>query len=270
MFDCHVHSTFSTDSKLQAETACEIAISRGLDGIAFTDHLDYDFPDYDDGFLIDFDIYTEFMDKLKKRYESKLKIIKGIEVGIQHHVISDTNNVLEKYNFDFIIGSVHIIDGHDPYRVVYYNGKTKAQAYSRYLEEIVNMLNNFNNFDILGHMDYIIRYADYDDRMLRYNEHTDLFDEIFRKLISMGKGFEINTGSYKDFSKGLKKAEYDISLLKRYKELGGEIISFGSDAHNEEHLAYKIDYFKELLHEAGFKHSVHYENRVPVFDPIDK
>jgi histidinol-phosphatase (PHP family) len=88
-----------------------------------------------------------------------------------------------------------------------------------------------------------------------------------KELISNGKGFEINTGSFRD-KPGRSTPSYDMELLKRYKRLGGEIISLGSDSHSLEYIGYKFDYFKELLEEAGFKHTVHFENRKPVFDRL--
>lgn len=268
MFDCHIHSSFSGDSNLDAVSACELAIKAGLEGIAFTDHLDYDFPDFDDEFLIDFETYSRYMDNLKAKYKTRLKVLKGIEVGIQPHVIEDTYKVVKQYDFDYVLASVHIIDRVDPYKVLYYKDKTKMQAYSGYLEEVLFMVMNFDDFDAAGHLDYIIRCAKYDDRSLRYADHCDLLDSIFKVLASKGKGIEINTGSYRDKNDGVPVPEYDITILKRYRELGGEIVCLGSDSHSPEYIGYKFDYFSELLLEAGFKYTAHFEDRRPVFIPI--
>lgn len=267
MFDNHVHSSYSGDSDMPAEAACEKAIEVGLEGIAFTDHLDIDYPDYDVEYLVDFDEYDRFMDNLKQKYKDKLKILKGVEVGIQPHVIEETKKTLEMHDFDFIIGSVHVVEGIDPYNPAYYSGRSKEQAYSRYLQEIFYMINSFDNFDVAGHFDFVIRKACYDDRNLRYCEHAELFDEILKALISKGKGFELNTASYREFN-DVVTAKYDIGILKRYKELGGEIITMASDAHNPGYIGYKFDYFKGVLKEAGFKYATHFENRKPVFDKI--
>lgn len=268
MFDCHVHSKFSCDSNLTLEAACDKAIEIGLSGIAFVDHLDFDFPGFGDEFLIDFDEYSFQISKIKEKYRNKLKVLKGIEVGIQPHVIEDSLSVVKKHDFDYVIASVHIIDGQDPYKKQFYPKKTKSQAYSRYLEEILFMVRNFNDFDICGHFTYIIRYPNYDDRTLRYHEHSDLFDTILKQLISRGKGFEINTGSFKETIDGRTVPEYDINILKRYKELGGEIICLGSDAHHVEFIGYKFSYFKDMISKAGFKYLTYYENRKPVFIPL--
>lgn len=268
MFDCHVHSRFSFDSNAEPELICTESIRLGLSGIAFVDHLDYDFPVYGDE-IFDFSEYFRTLESMINKYKSQLKILKGIEVGIQPHVIEKSLEVVRKYNFDYVLTSVHIINGMDPYKGDYYLDKSKQEAYSLYLEHTLNMAKCVGNFDVVGHMDYVIRCANYDDRTLRYDEHSDLIDSLFKTIISKGKGFEINTGSYRENSKGIPVADYDIKILKRYKELGGEIICLGSDAHSTEYLGCKFEYFKELLSEAGFKYLTHFENRKPVFMPID-
>ena len=267
MFDCHVHSNFSGDSEMPAEDACIKAIEKGLDGIAFTDHLDYDFPDYQDFFNIDFDYYSEFMYSLKGKQKKGFKVLKGIEVGIQPHVIDNTLKIVEGYDFDYVLSSVHIIDGINPEVKAYYEGKTKKIAYERYLQEILFMVRNFSNFDNVGHFEYITRYSSYEDGSLIYYDHNEILDDIMKLLIENGKGFEINTGSFRD-KPGIKTVAYDSMLLKRYKELGGEIISLGSDSHDVGYIGYKFAFFRDMLIDAGFKHIVHFEKRKPVFDKI--
>lgn len=79
------------------------------------------------------------------------------------------------------------------------------------------------------------------------------------------KGIEVNTSSYKD-SPGVVTAGYDIQLLKRYRELGGEIVVLGSDAHSPEYIGYKFENFKEILLQAGFRYIAHFESRKPVLE----
>jgi histidinol-phosphatase (PHP family) len=264
MFDCHIHSDFSSDGRMTAEAACERAAALGLHGLAFTDHLDIEYPDTNENFNIDFDCYMEFMRNIRNQYKHQLKVAVGIEVGIQPHVIEQTQKIVWAHEFDYVLASVHIIDGIDPYLKEYYKDKTRIEAYERYIKEILYMVRNFPDFDNVGHIEYITRYADYDDRSLRYKDHSDLFDELLRELIDMGKGFEVNTGSFRD-KPGIRTCEYDIAVLKRYRELGGEIASLGSDAHNTEYIGYKFDVFKDILIEAGFSHAVYFEKRKPVF-----
>lgn len=264
MFDCHIHSNFSTDSSMPAEVACQTAKALGLKGLTFTDHVDIDYPDTDDCFNIDFIKYMAFMNELKDQQSTEFKMSVGVEVGIQPNVIDQSLKIVRSHDFDYVLASVHIIDGIDPYLKEYYSGKTRKVAYEMYLKEILFMVRNFPDFDNVGHFEYITRYAGYDDRSLRYIDHLDLFDEILKELVYSGKGFEVNTGSFRD-KPGIRTSEYDIAVLKRFKELGGEITSLGSDAHDTKFIGYKFDVFKDILIEAGFSHAAYFMNRKPVF-----
>ena len=266
MFDTHMHSKFSTDSVMDVLDACETALRQGLDGIAFTDHLDIDYPDADESFNIDFNRYFTEISAVKARYKGRLNVLRAIEVGIQPHVIEESLKIVKSFLFDYVIASVHVIDGVDPYaHDVYYKDKSKLDAYYRYLKEIYFAITHFATFDMVGHFEYIIRYAHYADRSIRYADHTDVFDAILKELIKQGRGFEVNTGTYRDPE---ATVEYDTAVLKRYRELGGELVCLGSDAHRTEQIGLRFDYFAEIIRNAGFKYTVHYENRKPVYDKL--
>ena len=268
MMDCHVHSFFSGDSDLSAEAACQKAIGLGLAGLAFTEHLDYDFPAYHDMESVDFKIYMEFLDLLKYKLNRKLKILKGIEVGIQPQVIDRTLKLVQSQPFDYVLASVHIIGGQDPYRLKYFDGLDKQKAYSRYLEHILAMIRHFPDFDNVGHMEYIIRCAPYVDRTLCYADHHDLLDQIFRELIRQGKGFEINTTTFRESAQYPVQPMMRPAILRRYRELGGRIITLGSDAHHLSDIGFRFDFFRALLRDAGLRHIAHFENRQPVHEPV--
>jgi len=265
MFDCHIHSKFSADSGMDAADACETAIQLGLEGIAFTDHLDIDYPGSDLSWSIDFNQYFTQIAALKDKYKARLNVLRAIEVGIQPHVIDESLRIVKAGFFDYVLASVHIIDGIDPSTEVCYYKRLKLDAYERYLQEIFYMITHFDNFDMVGHFEYIIRYAHYVDRSLRYVDHSDVFDSILKKLIKQGRGFEVNTGTYRDPSVSV---EYDAAVLKRYRELGGELICLGSDAHRKDHIGLRFDFFMQIIKDAGFKYTVHYENRKPIYDKL--
>jgi histidinol-phosphatase (PHP family) len=256
---------FSADSNMNAETACEIALRKGLEGLAFTDHIDIDYPRID--FTINFNEYHACIKKLQDKFKGKLKIVEGLEVGMQQHVAVETNEIIMNYDFDFIIGSIHLLDRTDPYEKDFYENKTKREAYSKYLQEIIKGLSYFSNFDILGHMDFIIRFAPYQERSLFYDDFTELFDEIFKNIIQKGIGIEINTGSYRKVD-GIVSPIFDLNILKRYKELGGEIVTIGSDSHSDDYIAYDFKYYIDLLKSCGFRYTAHFEGRKPIFEAI--
>jgi len=168
MFDSHTHTLFSTDSKMSAIEACTAAIDQKLEGIAITDHVDLDYPDYDDSFNFDLQEYSNFIDDLKGKYQGELKILKGIEIGIQPQVLEGAQEIIRNHNFDFVIASIHIIDYLDPYTGKYYKGKTKEMAYRRYLSSILEGAQNFKDYDVIGHIGYIRRYGDFEDRSMEY------------------------------------------------------------------------------------------------------
>lgn len=265
MFDSHVHSNFSGDCEMDAEIAINKSLEIGLEGLSFTDHLDYDYPDYDDVFLIDFEKYSDYFDSLKLKYKNKIKVSKGIEIGLQPHVIDDTLKVVNAYNFDFVIYSIHVVDKLDLHNGDFCKNKTKAEAYSRYFQVLVDTLSLYDNFDVIGHLDLIRRYGCYDNRTISYNDFIDILDTLLTKVISMGKGIEINASG---FRYNLNSPMPDFEIVKRYKELGGEIITTGSDAHTVEYVGYKFNYLKELLNNAGFEYTAHFINRQPIFSKL--
>ncbi len=265
MHDNHIHSKFSTDSHMDAEEACKKAVETGLKGLVFTDHVDYDFPDFDESFLIDYNEYFSFFSKLKDKWASKLEVLIGVEMGFQPHVTDKINNTLNQFDFDFVINSVHIIEHKDPYAGAYFTGKTQQQAYERYLEEILCSVKAYDNYDIIGHIGYVARYGKYEDKPLRYKDYSDIIDEILKAVIEKGKGIELNTSGLRS-DLGCPIPGYDV--IKRYFELGGEVITVGSDSHFAEHLGHSFCEALEHLKSIGFKHVVHFEKRKPVFEKI--
>jgi len=248
---------------MELSDACESAIRLGLGGIAFTDHIDLDVEGID--YEFDLDQYFAEISMVKDKYSEKIKILSAVEVGIQPHVIDKSLQLINGYNFDYILASVHLVDRGNPYRKGFYDGKEKHEIYERYLQEIYYMIRHFEKFDMVGHFEYIIRKASYADRSLRYADHSDIFDEIMEELIQQGRGFELNTAT---FRKDTPDAQYDIEILKRYRQLGGELICLASDAHDQESISLKFDYYAQMLRDVGFKYTVHFENRKPVFDKL--
>lgn len=260
----HVHSKFSTDSTLDMETAVLKAIELGLSGIAFTDHLDVDFTDYEDEFHYDFNEYFDLLKSLKDKYENKIEIISAVEIGMQPHVIKDTYNKIKDFTFDYIIGSTHLIKKRDPYCGNYFRPTdTKIDSYKEYLEEILNNLLLYKDFSFntLGHIDYLVRYANFEDSTLYYKDFPTLIDEILKFIINKNMSFEINTSTY------LKK-NFDIKILKRYKELGGELITLGSDAHNLDRIAKNFKLYSQIIKDCGFKYLFSFKDGKPIAHKI--
>ena len=267
--DCHMHSNHSADSKATMESMIEAAINTGLETICFTEHQDFDYPDPPDGedgpFELNADSYLYELLSMREKYKDKLRIEFGVELGLQTKSVKKNLIFGREHEYDFIIGSIHLVDGMDPYYPQTFEGKSDDEVYRQYFEEMLENIKKFQNFDVLGHLDYVLRYGPGGKREYKYSEYGEIIDEIFRILIENEKGIEINTGGIK---KGMKEFHPCMEALKRYRELGGEIVTVGSDAHRPERVAEYFDRVPDVLKEAGFKYYCIYENRLPEYHKI--
>ena len=227
-YDYHVHTDFSEDGRTTIEDMCLSAIERNIVEIAVTDHLDIDYPDRDFQFDLDYSAYSASIDRARERFDGRLNIVKGLEIGLQPHILDECASFLEGKDFQFVIASVHAVSGMDLYGDDFHRQKTKKAAYTEYLEELLACIKSFRLFNVVGHIDLIKRYGSYQDRSMKYSDFGDLLDQIFEELISTGRGLEVNTSG---FRYNLQSTMPGFDLLKRYREMGGEILTIGSDAH---------------------------------------
>ena len=265
--DCHLHTSFSSDSDNQPENVVKRALQLGLKSICFTDHNDFDYP-LEDGkvvFNLDLKAYIDTITRIKEQYSHMIKINIGVEQGLMPSVADRVNAYDPENKLDFIIGSSHLVYGKDPYYDEFWNDVSKKEAISLYYQGIIDSIKTCHNFDVYGHLDYIIRYAPGQDNDYNWKDYIDYIDTILRMLIENGKGIEINTAGLKY---GLKNPNPCPDIIKRYRELGGEIITTGSDAHKSEHIAYSFDVLTDMLTNAGFRYYTIFEKRHPQFLPI--
>jgi len=266
--DFHLHSSHSGDSDTAMEDMILAGIEKGLNTMCFTEHNDFDFPDSDEDpgsiFLLNTDSYLYDLLKYKEKYADKIKILFGVELGLQAAPETFRKNAVfaRSYDFDFIIGSSHICNGKDSYYPAFYEGRSEEEAYMEYFTSIIDNIKKFTNFDVYGHLDYVVRYGPNKDKNYSYEQYKDVFDKILTLLIENGKGIELNTG-------GLEKSTRDFNpcmdVVRRYRELGGEIITIGSDAHYTSDIAKHFAKAEEVLKECGFKYYSVFENRVAEF-----
>ena len=261
--DFHMHTEFSTDSEASMESQIASAIEKGIKHLCFTDHMDYDYPvQYGGGFLFDMETYLARINEMKERYKKRIALYRGVELGMQPGLAERCGSLVQGYPLDFVICSSHVVDGIDPYFPDFWKGRDEKSALRRYFESILENIRMFEDFDIYGHLDYIIRYAPSGKREFSYSEYGDIIDEILKSLIQKGKGIEINSGGYRC---GLGHANPHEAIITRYCELGGELITIGSDGHKPEDLAYNYKKTGEMLLSLGIRYYAIYENRTPVF-----
>lgn len=260
--DFHVHSSFSGDCHIEMKLFIEKAIQIGIQNICFTEHHDIDIYTSSISWLLDFSSYQDTFLRMKEQYGDKINLLFGVELGIQPHLYKKLREITQSYPFDFILCSNHVANGKDPYLPEFYEGKSKEEAYLEYFNDILNNVKNYKDYDVYGHLDYVIRYGPYEDKHYLYEIFQDVFDEILKTIINNGRGIELNTSGFKY---NLNDSHPSKQVIKRYKELGGEIITVGSDSHKPEQLLGYFDLAAEILLQSGFKYYTIFRNRQPEF-----
>ena len=258
MFDYHMHSRVSFDGHDTGLALAQAALDRGLKEICFTDHLDYD-PLGKMGKLdFDTDAYNAEYDHLEL---PGLKIRRGMEFGMDIHNVSQFKEDLQRHPFDFVLGSIHFVDDLDVYFEDFWHDKTVFQAERRCLEATLDCVQLHDDFDVLAHLTYISKTKCHPaPRPLPYAEHREIIDEILRVLAAKGKGLELNTSGM-DRCGGYLPT---IDIFRRFRELGGQIVTVGSDAHTASRVGQYTFEACALLQEI-FGHVCTFQNREPIF-----
>jgi len=261
MFDYHMHTTVSFDGHGSPQGMALAALQAGIKEICFTDHLDYGPPE-------DKRILTFTTEDYNRAYDNLsvpgILIRRGFEFGMTPDNQEQLKKDLARRPFDFVIGSVHFVDGIDPYYPEYWNGHTVKEAFQLYLEEVLKCVKVHDDYDVLGHLTYPAKTPDnpHHDPLL-YEDFPDISDEIMKILISKGKGMELNTSGVDATGDFLPP----LTFIRRFKELGGEIITIGSDAHNESRVGQYTYRAAEHLKEI-FGYVCTFENRKPIFHKL--
>lgn len=268
--DYHLHSEFSSDSDTNLYDIIHAAKEKQMTSVCITDHFDMDFPELPQAPGMDFDLDIDRYYKTLCALREELVPDFDLRIGVELGIMPTTTEKLKKYVkehpiFDFIIASVHLVDGMDPYYPSYFEGKTEHEAFARYFENILYFAKNFEDYDVCGHLDYIVRYGAHQADNYTPGDYADIFEPLMETIVSKGKGIEINTGSlYKNLSFPHPHAD----LLKMYKRAGGEIITIGSDAHKPQYIGYGFDIAKDYLLSNGFKYYSTFKDRKPEFHRI--
>lgn len=269
--DQHVHSNISHDGISSIEDYISHAHSKQIDEITFTEH-------YDDYKGIETNLKTLDINKYRKEYlrymnNQTIKINYGIEIGLRPESYELITKMVKDNSFDFIIGSSHITCGKDiAYDKSFFEDLTPHESIVKYLSEVLENINLYKNeFDAYGHLDYVIRYVikNYGKVMdkIEYSEFNEILDEILLSLIKSDKGIEINTSG---FRYGLSTPHPNIDIIKRYKELGGKIITVGSDAHQFSDLGSYFDKVYDIFELLKIDEIALYHNRYPELIKVKK
>lgn len=261
MYDFHMHSRVSFDGHDTGEVLAKAALAAGLKEICFTDHIDYDPLGKMGCMAFDTAAYNAEYDHLAV---PGLTIRRGMEFGITHDNAAQFREDLKRRHFDFALGSIHFVDGLDVYFQEWWDGKTVFQAEQRYLDATLDCVKIHDDFDVLAHLTYIAKtHCHPAPRPVPYSEHREVIDEILRILAVKGKGLEMNTSGVDRCGGFLPTAD----IFRRFHELGGKIVTIGSDAHTADRVGqYSFDACEVLKDIFGYVCT--FEDRKPVFHKL--
>lgn len=266
MYDMHTHTNFSDDGSYSMEIMAQAAYDKGLSAICFTDHLDLDHP-FGDA-LLPYN-YEGFISELKKtkavfaREKSRaFKILIGVEMGLQPKALESCRSFLVNKEYDFIIGSMHVIKGVDMYTSEYRDLGNSQLLTEYYFEDLIQCLTKYDDFSVLGHLDVIRRYLHKKDDDYNFEKERENLTKVFKLLIQKGKGIEVNTSGLRYELDSSTPGPKAVGL---YKKLGGEIITLGSDAHRPKDVGFMFAENAEMLKAIGFKYGCYFEKLKPIY-----
>ena len=284
--DYHIHTEFSDDSREPMENQVRQAIELGLEEICFTEHVDYgvkkdwnegeiewrggDGVNYDDSMKeplanADYPVYFDKIRRMREEFAGQIRIKSGLEFGIQTITIPQYERLWSRYadDLDFVLLSMHQVDNKEFWNQEFQRGTTQKEYNEAYYREILNVMRQFKHYSVLAHLDLIVRY----DRngVYPFRELRDIVSEILRTAISDGKGIELNTSSW---HYGLADTQPSRDILRLYRDLGGRIITIGSDGHTTKYLGDHIREAQQILRGIGFTEICTFERMVPVFHKL--
>lgn len=249
IFDSHIHTKFSTDSQMNIENAIYTSKSKNL-GLIITDHMDLDFPgDSDFKFNV-----NEFFNTYEIYRSNDLKL--GIELGLSENFLIQNNKISSSYDFDFILGSIHSVNGNDIYYELLNNSPSKKEFFTEYFNTMLNCIKIYDSFDSLSHIDYPSRYCSFDNKEIVLDDNKDIISEIFKTIISKEKVIELNTNRLNS-----KEAiNTIIEIYKLYHDLGGRYVTIGSDSHIKENIGKNFDTAFKIIEALDLK-AVYFNKR---------
>lgn len=249
MFDTHIHTKYSADSEMELYQALSEAKNQNL-GLIITEHIDVDCPK-EEFCMIDLNSYFKEYEEYRKH-----NVLLGIEMGMRPDKLEEVNKIIMDNPFDYVIGSVHVVGHIDTFDGIFYEGKSKDEAYQQYLDYMIHCVKTHDNIDSLGHIDFVSRYSPYKDKEIYYEDYADYIDEVLKILAYKEKAIEINSRRLEDAS-AIKNL---MVIYKRFNELGGKFVTLGSDAHTLDKVGKNLYKAKEMAEECGLK-PVYFKNR---------
>lgn len=256
--DYHMHSHHSFDAKHSIREMAEAAVQAGLSEICFTDHIDFEDPNWRD---VPADLPAQCAEIEREQPSLQVKVLHGVEIGLSPNASFAVQSIsyVRTAEPDFIIGSVHVVGTQNAYRPEYFAEREREEAYARYIMEIAAAVRTLPQLSVLGHYDFVTKRAPYSERAMRYADAPEAFDSVLRYLAENGKGMEVNTSAWLD------DPAWGLDVLSRFVELGGEFVTFGSDAHVPERVGRRLLEAHALAKAAGVRYTATFRGLKPSF-----
>ncbi|MCL1816958.1 MAG: histidinol-phosphatase HisJ family protein [Clostridiales bacterium] len=257
-YDCHTHSYISFDGNISIAKTCALAYEQGAAGLTFTEHAMLEDDEACDN-VPDKEAYVAQLEQARAAFPD-LELKMGLELDLNPHRQEDINKLLQEGQWDFVLGSVHELFGHNitAYDGRFGNGQSVKKAYQAYFGGLYERVKAVSTFDALGHLDLLRRDRRYINHPFAYGDHAEVLDELLKLLISRGQGLEVNTAGWRY---GMEETHPSKQVLRRYCQLGGEVITCGSDCHRSADVFSGIKRGYEMIKEAGFSYVSLFEGR---------
>lgn len=277
--DYHVHSGYSDDSDYPMEQVIRDAIRLNLDELCFTEHVDYGVkPDWDKPATARFEnghpvtncpypAYFAELGRMREAYGSQIRIARGLEFGVQHHTMGAFDRVYDAYadRLDFVLLSIHQVGDREFWTGDFQRGHTQREFTLAYYEELLRVARDFDHWSVIAHLDLIRRYDPTPTGPVSFEDVRDITAEILKVAISRGRGIEVNTSGWRY---GLSGPQPTEDVLRLYRDLGGTVVTIGSDSHKPSHLGSYLRIAKDLLRSVGFERFCTYELMEPRFHEL--
>ncbi|SDN57778.1 histidinol-phosphatase HisJ family protein [Bacillus sp. OK048] len=256
LMDYHHHTNHSFDSTASMVEVCKKAIENEIQEICFTEHFSVNplAPTY--GHIV-FEKYLNEIRDCQEQFYTQLTIKAGIELCEPHLLIDQYDELLQPLNLDFILGSVHNLNN-QKLRLALKEGY--PTAYERYFNELLSMVTTAD-IDIIAHFDLMKRYAYKEHGLYDFHQYQEIIEQILKKAIDRNIGIEINTSGLRT---GLKQTLPSLEVIQLYKELGGEILTIGSDSHTAEAVGANLKDALSLAKGCGFNYIYKFDKRKPI------
>ncbi len=251
IYDQHVHSSLSVDSEESFENYLLRAQSLGLTHFVTTEHVDLSCAFLGKDVLVDFALQEQRIAHAQK--SCAIQILKGVELGYKFSRIKDMENLVREHDFDVVLMSVHEDANADCTTQDFLKNKSPSQAYDAYLDIYIQMLHHCSCYDIVGHIDYLLRYIEAVSPL----DHKDKLTTLLKLVIEQEKSLEYNTR----FLYALKDDRYLRYIFQLYYALGGRKVSLGSDAHKAPVFFGGFHEALSMLKDIGFTHICTYQKR---------